>query len=132
MVLEIKYNLTTYKKLIYVVNKLIKDKLDWIEVSCFEDRVLKEIHGLNKNIKLHKLIDKAATIEDINFYKKYAYISCFDVNIKLSKLALSKGLIKEKKVILWTVDDEDISQEIKEGLYGIMTDNPQKLKERYA
>lgn len=131
LVLEIKYHLKTYKKLIQIINLLIKDKLHWIEVSCFEDTVLEELHKLNKDIKLHKLIEDADIIEDEYFHKKYAYISCFDINVKLARLALRKGLIKDKKVIFWTVDDEDISQEIKEGLYAVMTNNPQKLKEKY-
>ncbi len=131
LVLEIKYNQLTYKKLIRIINDLIKDKLHWIEVSCFEDRVLEEFHTLNKDVKLHKLIDNASTVEDTSFNTKYAYISCFDIDIKLSKLVHDLGLIKDKKLIFWTVDEEDISQEIKEGLHGVMTNNPQKLKEKY-
>ena len=131
LVLEIKYHQSTYKRLVRSVNTLIKDKLDWIEVSCFEDIVLEELHELNKDIKLHKLIEHASILQESNFQQKYAYINCFDINVKLSKVALNLGLIKDKKVIFWTVDNEDIRDEIEEGLYGVMTDNPQKLQDKY-
>lgn len=132
LILEIKYKPSTYKRLCKLVNESVQDKLTWVEVSSFEDKVLEEMHRLNKNIRLHKIIDKASTLADRAFQIRYDYIDCFDINIELSKLALEKGVIKQHKVILWTVDKEDIDKEIKEGLYAIMTNDPQRLKEKYA
>lgn len=132
LILEIKYHPSTYKRLCKLVNESVQEKLTWIEVSSFEDKVLEEMYRLNKNIILHKIIDKASTLKESNFQIRYDYIDCFDIDVKLSKIALKKGIIKQHKVIFWTVDQEDIDKEIKEGLYGVMTNNPQRLKETYA
>lgn len=132
LILEIKYNPSTYKRLCKLVNELVLDKLTWIEVSSFEDKVLEEMHNLNNNIKLHKIIDKASTLEDRDFLMRYDYIDCFDINIRLAEIALKKDLIKQHKVIFWTVDEENIDKEIEEGLYGAMSNNPLRLKEKYA
>ncbi len=132
LILEIKYNPATYKRLCQITEKCIQDKLAWIEVSCFEDKVLEELHRLNKDIRLHKLIDDASILDDKDFLIRYDYINCFDIDVTIADVVLEKGLIKQHKVIFWTVDSEDIHTMIKEGLYGIMTNNPKKLKERYA
>jgi len=132
LILEIKYKPSTYKRLCKIINESIQDKLAWIEVSSFEDKVLEEMHKLNNNVRLHKVIDKESTLTDKDFHIRYDYINCFDINIKLSKITLEKGLIKRHKVIFWTVDKEDIHKEIEDGLYAIMTNNPKRLKEKYA
>ena len=125
LILEIKYNFATYKNLCEVIEKEIMDKLDWIEISCFEDKVLEYMHGINNQIKLHKLIDSDTTLIDKDFAKKYDYVSYFDIDVKLRKLVLDLSLFKNNKVIFWTVDKEDLSKEIKAGLYGVMKNNPQ-------
>ena len=124
LILEIKYNPATYKRLCEVIEETIKDKLDWIEVSCFEDIVLEYIYRLNPHIKLHKLINKASTLKDTEFEKRYDYVNYFDIDISLKKTVLEAGLLQRYKVIFWTVDKEDISQEKEAGLYGIMKNNP--------
>lgn len=132
LILEVKYNPSTYKRLCRLISESIQDKLSWVEVSSFEDKVLEEMHNLNKNIKLHKVINKESTLKDRGFQIRYDYIDCFDIDIRLSQLTLEKGVIKQHKVIFWTVDKEDIDKEIKEGLYAVMTNDPQRLKEKYA
>ncbi|MBT5934449.1 glycerophosphodiester phosphodiesterase family protein [Sulfurimonas sp.] len=120
LVLEIKYVPSTYKKLCEIIEKKIRDKLDFVEVSCFEDRVLEYIHFLNHNIKLHKLIDRASVLCDEEFDKHYPYVSYFDIEIALRNIALKRGIMQSHKVIFWTVDKEDLSKEKQAGLYGIM------------
>lgn len=120
LILEIKYNPSTYKRLCEITIKLIENKLDWVEVSCFEDKVLKYIHQLNPHVKLHKLIDKASTLEDKDFETLYGYVSYFDVDVKLHDIVLAQGILQRHKVIFWTVDKEDLSKEKEAGLYGIM------------
>jgi len=120
LILEIKYNPSTYKRLCEITIKLIEDKLGWVEVSCFEDKVLKYMHELNPHVKLHKLIDKVSTLEDKDFETLYGYVSYFDVDIKLRDIVLAQGLLQRHKVIFWTVDKEDLSKEKEAGLYGIM------------
>jgi len=120
LILEIKYNPGTYKRLCEIIVKQIEDKLGWVEVSCFEDKVLKYMHQLNPHVKLHKLIDKSSTIRDKDFETLYAYVSYFDVDVKLRDIVLDKRLFERHKVIFWTVDKEDLSKEKEAGLYGIM------------
>ncbi len=120
LILEIKYNPSTYKRLCEVTIKLIEDKLDWVEVSCFEDKVLRYMHQLNPKVKLHKLIDKASTLKDKDIEALYAYVSYFDVDVKLRDIVFGQGLLQRQKVIFWTVDKEDLSKEKEAGLYGVM------------
>ena len=120
LILEIKYNPSTYKKLCELVAEKIKDKLEWVEVSCFEDKVLEYMHQLNPRIKLHKIINRASVLENEIFEARYGYVSYFDVDVALRKLVLQKGLMQRYRIIFWVVDIEKI-QKIKEaGLYGIM------------
>ncbi|PHS57487.1 MAG: hypothetical protein COB17_05755 [Sulfurimonas sp.] len=125
LILEIKFNIDTYKKLCEKINFNIKDKIEWVEVSCFEDKVLEYMNNLNPKIKLHKLIDNASILKDKNFKKKYKYISYFDINIKLKNIVSQLSLFEKHKIIFWTVENEDISKEKDAGLYAIMKDNPQ-------
>jgi len=132
LILEIKYKPSNYLRLCKRIEELIHDKLAWVEVSSFEDCVLEEMHRLNKDIRLHKLINKASTLKDKAFPIPYDYIDYFDVEIKLAQIALESGLIAKQKVIFWTVEDEEITAAIEAGLYAIMTNNPQEAKEKYA
>jgi len=120
LILEIKYNPETYKRLCEILIPQIENKLEWVEVSCFEDRVLEYICTLNPKVKLHKLIKDASVLEANGMEEKYDYIEYFDINVKLHKLALEKGLIERRKVIFWTVDKEDLTKEIESGLNGVM------------
>lgn len=123
IVLEIKYVPSTYKRLCEIIEKKICDKLDFVEVSCFDDVVLEYARHLNHDIKLHKLIDDASVLRDETFDERYDYISYFDIDVALKEVALECGIIQKRKVIFWTVDKEDLSKEIKAGLYGVMKNN---------
>ena len=128
LILEIKYNSITYRRLCEIVARKIKDKLDWVEISCFNDKVLRYMHQLDPRIRLHKLIDKASILEDEEFESHYGYVSYFDVNIALRNIVLENGLMQRHKVIFWTVNEEDIVENEKEaGLYGIMANRPLRL-----
>lgn len=121
LILEIKYIPSTYKRLCEEIERRIHDKLDWVEVSCFEDRVLEYMHRLNPEIRLHKLIDKAQTLQRSDFETRYSYTDYFDINIELLPLVAQMGLMKRKKLIFWTLDADEIDEAIKAGLYGIMS-----------
>ena len=123
LILEIKFHPKTYKKLCEILIKRIADKHDWIEVSCFDDRALLYLHHLDPDIRLHKLIKDRSVLQEHDLEAKYAYVSYFDIHVSLSKMALERGLIEKYKIILWTVDKEDISEEKNAGLYGIMVNN---------
>jgi len=126
LILEVKYNPKTYKQLCDILVEKIADKHDWIEVSCFDDRVLQYLHRLDPNIRLHKLIEDESVLKENDLKEKYSYVSYFDIAVSLAKMALELGLIKNYKVILWTVDKEEISEEKNAGLYGIMVNNISK------
>jgi glycerophosphoryl diester phosphodiesterase len=123
LILEIKYNPSTYRRLCEITAKQIEDKLGWVEVSCFNDKVLKYMYQLNPHIKLHKLIEKASTLLDKDFETRYGYVSYFDINIALRDIVLKKGFLKRHKIIFWMVDKEDLSKEKEAGLYGIMANH---------
>ena len=124
LILEIKPTPANYRRLCEEIEKRIRDKLGWVEVSCFDDGVLEYMHQLNPRVRLHKLIDKTATLDQEDFERRYGYIDYFDIDINLRKVVMEKGLIQRHKVIFWTVDKEEISEEIAAGLYGIMRNNP--------
>ncbi len=133
LILEVKYNPETYEKLCDILVEKIADKYDWIEVSCFDDRVLAYMHRLDPNVRLHKLIADELILKENDLAGKYAYVSYFDIHVSLSKTALERGLMSKYKVILWTVDKEDISKEKNAGIYGIIVNNISKyIKETKA
>jgi len=123
LILEIKYHSQTYKKLCKLLMPKIKEKVQWVEVSCFEDKVLAYIHTLNPDIRLHKLIEDIAVLENENFDKKYDYVSYLDIDIALRESVERLNLIARYKVIFWTVDKVDLEKEIKLGLYGVMVND---------
>lgn len=124
LILEIKYNPKTYTKLCEVIEKSIQDKTSWVEISCFEDTVLKYMHKLNPEIKLHKLIDDDSVLEDEDLEKRYSYTAYFDIDVQLKEKVLALGLLQKYKVIFWTVDKEELSQAKEAGLYAVMKNDP--------
>ncbi|MBE0499679.1 MAG: hypothetical protein IBX43_10675 [Campylobacterales bacterium] len=121
LILEIKYTPSTYKRLCEEIERRIRDKGDWVEVSCFEDCVLEHMHRLNPEIRLHKLVDTAETLQHSDFETFYSYTDYFDIDIALRPLVMTTGLMQRKKVIFWTLDIEEVDEEMKAGLYGIMS-----------
>jgi glycerophosphoryl diester phosphodiesterase len=131
LILEVKPTPATYKRLCEEIEKRIGDKTGWVELSCFDDCVLEYMHQLNPRVKLHKLIDSASTLKKKDLEQRYAYTDYFDIDIALRKRVMEKGLIRRHKVIFWTVDKEDIGEEIEAGLYAIMGNNPLLMRQRY-
>jgi glycerophosphoryl diester phosphodiesterase len=121
LILEIKYAPLSYQRLCEEIERRIHDKLDWVEVSCFEDCVLEYMHRLNPEIRLHKLVDTAQTLQQSDFETFYSYTDYFDIDIHLHPLVVQTGLMQRKKVIFWTLDIEEVDEEMKAGLYGIMS-----------
>ena len=120
LILEIKYDSETYQKLCEMLIPKIIDKLAWVEVSCFEDKVLECLHIAEASIRLHKLIKEVSVLEDPDLLTKYDFISYFDIAVSLRKKVWELGLIEQYKIIFWTVDKEDLSTEKNAGLYGMM------------
>jgi len=134
LILEVKPTPATYKRLCEEIEKRIHDKLDWVELSCFDDCVLEYMHQLNPRVRLHKLIDSASTLKKEDFERRYAYTDYFDIDIALRSIVMEKGLIQRHKVIFWTVDREELGEEIEAGLYGVMRNDPGQsiVRPRYA
>lgn len=131
LILELKFHNSTYERTCIEVQKCIKDKLDWVEVSSFEDKILCTMSKLNPMILLHKLIYDKEVLEVSDFDKRYNFIHCFDIHVSLRHHPKVIKLIKARKVIFWTVDKEDIQEHIDDGLYGAMSNNPLTLKNLY-
>ena len=123
LILEIKFHPKTYIQLCDLLLKKIDGHQSWIEISCFNDRVLSYIHRANTKIKLHKLIESDTVLSDVKLRDKYVFVEYFDIDVALHKKTLALGLIEDFKVIFWTVGNEDISTEKNAGLYGIMVNN---------
>ncbi|HFQ61647.1 MAG TPA: hypothetical protein ENK39_05025 [Epsilonproteobacteria bacterium] len=123
LILEVKYHPKTYKKLCEILIEQIKGKETWIEVSCFEDKVLKYIHTLNPHIRLHKLIEDCGVLESKSFDETFSYVSYLDIDVALRKKVLQLNLLARYKVIFWTVEKENLEKEIEAGLYGIMVND---------
>ncbi|WP_052746097.1 glycerophosphodiester phosphodiesterase [Sulfurovum lithotrophicum] len=128
LILEIKYVPETYKKVCESVAQMIADKLDWVEVSCFEDNVLEYIHRLNPSVRLHKIIDTSSVLATMSENSHNDYLYYLDINMALREEALKRGLLDKYEVILWTVAKEDLTKEIEAGLYGVMMDD---MREAY-
>jgi len=132
LILEMKFRAHTFVRVCDEVEKRIHDKLEWIEVSSFDDKILERMHLLNSNIRLHKLIDTIDVLEKDNFDALYKYVKYFDIEIGLEHHPKVQKLIVDHKVIFWTVDNEDISKSINMGLYGAMSNDPRDLKANYG
>lgn len=123
LILEIKFHPETYIALCDLLLEKIEGMQSWVEVSCFDDSVLTYIHQHDAEIKLHKLIEDETLLSDEKLREKYSYADYLDIDVSLRKKVLELELLKDFKVIFWTVDTEDISMEKNAGLYGIMVNN---------
>ena len=128
VILEIKYHPKTCHKIASIVEPMIADKLDWLEVSSFDDGILEDFYRLNPTIKLHKLIEENEVLERSDFERVYAYIYAFDIDIDLLEHPKTQMLLKSQKVIFWTVDDQDPATF--STAFAAMSNDPVKLKTR--
>ena len=130
VILEIKYHPQTCHKIASIVEPMIADKLDWLEVSSFDDGILENFLALNPMIKLHKLIEENEVLERDDFKSAYAYAYAFDIDINLLNHPKTKALMQTDKVIFWTVDDQDPATFQK--AFAAMSNNPSSLLEKVA
>lgn len=130
VILEIKHHPKTCDKIASIVEPMIADKLDWLEVSSFDDGILEDFYALNPTIKLHKLIEDSEVLERSDFKSAYAYAYAFDIDINLLNHPKTQGLLETEKVIFWTVDVQDPSTFPK--AFAAMSNNPSFLLEKVA
>jgi glycerophosphoryl diester phosphodiesterase len=128
VILEIKHHPKTFHKIATIVEPMIADKLDWLEVSSFDDGILEDFHARNSTIKLHKLIEDAEVLERSDFESSYAYVYTFDIDINLLNHPKTQILMQTHKVIFWTVEDQDPATFPK--AFAAMSNNPIHLKQR--
>jgi len=126
VILEIKHHPKTCHKIVSIVESMIFDKLNWLEVSSFDDGILRDFYTLNPAIKLHKLIEDIEVLERPDFDNTYAYVYAFDININLLDHPKTKRLLQTHKVIFWTVDDQDPKGYEKAS--AVMTNDPLALR----
>lgn len=126
MILEMKYHPSTSEKIARVVEPMIRDRLEWLEVSSFSDAILHDFYVLNPSIRLHKLIEEAEVLEREDFDEAYGYIYAFDIDIALLSHPKTQTLLMTKKVIFWTVEDQNPKEF--EKAYGAMSNDPLALR----
>lgn len=130
VILEIKHHPKTCEKIASIVELMIRDKLEWLEVSSFDDGILENFLALNPMIKLHKLIEDREVLERSDFESAYAYVYAFDIDIHLLDHPKTQALLKTHKVIFWTVEDQDPITFPK--AFAAMSNNPIHLKQQIA
>lgn len=126
MILEIKHHPLTCGKIASIVEPMIRDRLDWLEVSSFDDAILEDFHALNPSIRLHKLIEDAQVLQREDFDEAYGYAYAFDIDIALLSHPKTQQLLHTKKVIFWTVDQENPKSFA--DAYGAMSNDPVALR----
>ncbi len=141
LIIEIKKGSDFYPDIEKHVLKLIQKQNaeNWISIHSFDYNVLETVHHLNPDIRLHKLLLGkfkylpfiiSNKIESINI-DKYPYIKEYTINYVFANneiIHLLKSF--DKKVNVWTVNDSHVANElIQLGVDGIITDNPNLLKD---
>ena len=125
LILEIKYHPQTFERIANIIMPLIEDKLEWIEVSSFNDAILNAFHVLSPALALHKLIEDGCVLEQSDFDTRYAWAWAFDIDILLYKHPKTQALLNTQKVIFWTVDHAAIEHYLH--AYGAMANDPHIL-----
>jgi len=110
-----------------VLSLIAKHKAsDWCIIQSFDDDILRKVHQLNPNIKLHKLLLSSIfyDLTDLEFVEEFSIYHVF-----ASKRFINKVHALNKKVNVWTVNDKGKVQSlIEKGADGIITDYPGIVK----
>lgn len=140
LVIEIKGNNKIYQGIEKRVVGLIRlhNAKDWTVVHSFEDSVLINIHILDKDIKLHKLLvadfpflkliyDNTLKVTSLDYYN---FVDEFSIFYPFATKRLIKRVhALNKKINVWTVNDSlKINRLINLGIDGIITDYPKFAK----
>ena len=123
-----------------ILNIIKKHKAEsWVIIHSFDSEILERMHQLNPNIALHKLLVgklkfvpfivsnqfESLNIDSQPYIKAYSLNYAF-ANRDIIKLLKSKG----KEINVWNVNDAHSANElISLGVDGIITDNPNLLKD---
>jgi len=109
------------KKIVELIEKY--DAKEWCIVQSFKDNIIKEVHAISPEIRLHKLLFLGTfyNFDRFDFVEEYSLFHKL-----LSKRIISKIHARGKKVNVWTVNQEaDIRKQIKRGVDGIISDVPE-------
>lgn len=141
LIIEIKKGGNYYpnieKNIVNIITKY--DAEVWVIIHSFDSEILERVHQLNPNIALHKLLVgklkfvpfiisnqfESLNIDSQPYIKAYSLNYAF-ANRDIIKLLKSKG----KEINVWNVNDAHSANElISLGVDGIITDNPNLLKD---
>jgi len=141
LIIEIKKGDEYYPNIEKNILDIIKRKgaENWVIIHSFDYNILERVHKLNPNISLQKLFfgnfkftsyifsNKIENIDIDNYpYIKEYSLNYYFANRKIIDFLKSNG----KKVNVWTVNDSTKANElISIGVDGIITDNPNLMKE---
>ncbi len=126
LILEIKDRTHAPQLIASVIGELVKDKTAWVEISSFNDKILRAFHESFPNITLHQLLSDPKDLEREAFEAFYDYADVFDVDIALLDHPKTRELLQKRRVIFWTVEDEEPVQFSQ--AYAAMSNDPLKLK----
>lgn len=140
LVIEIKEDGRVYPGIEKRVVELIQrhNAKDWVIIHSFNDSVLINIHKLNKDLKLHKLLvtdfpflkliyDNTLKVTSLEYYD---FVDEFSVFYPFAtKRLINRVHAQNKKINVWTVNDSlKINRLINLGIDGIITDYPKFAK----
>ena len=133
LLVEIKQPRKIYKgieqKLLEEIEKY--NATSWIIVQSFNDSVLENIHKINPEIRLEKLLFCKffglplifdGTISKFNF-KKYTHVSSFNISFRAAAPHLIKKIHQQgKEVKIWTLSEPEKLPNVT--IEGVITDRP--------
>jgi len=123
---EIKGKLEGHEKEIYFFLKGHKNK---IVVSSLNLKILKTMRKIDPKLKLGVLFTKPQN-KFIDFAKKIKAYSLHPYKLALNKKIIYEAQKNNIKVYVWVVNNKTTMKHfIKQGVDGIMTDYPERLKE---
>jgi len=140
LVIEIKKGGYFYPGIEENILKIIDefDAKDWCIIHSFSTQIIKKIHELDPDIRVHKLFKamlrftplmKADGWELFRF-QDFPYVDEYSIHYRFAnKNIISKIHAMGKKVNVWTVNDKNLIEELLAlGVDGIITDHPDWLE----
>jgi glycerophosphoryl diester phosphodiesterase len=141
-VIELKDGDEYYPDIVEHVIDLIKNHnaTDWCIIHSFKTGILEQAYQLDPEIELHKLfIGKlsllpvyvgAGFVPEYYSFEKHPYITEYSINYLFANKRIINAIHKRgKKVNVWTIDDFDKFQKLKNlGVNGFITNSPDIIK----
>ncbi len=137
-VIEMKEGDEIYPGIVENVVNLIRkhDATSWCVIHSFRTKILEQVHEMEPAIQLHKLFIgnlsllpvfvSAGFVPEYYSFEKHPYITEYSLNYQFANRRIIDAIHKRgKKVNVWTIDDFDKFQKLKNlGVNGFITNKP--------